>query len=122
MCFYFKGGYELPKDTWVMVNLWALHHDPKEWNDPEMFKPERFLDEDGKMAPKPNSYLPFSSGRRVCVGEALAKSELLLSLSLLCQRFRFEVPPGEKVVPENVQTALGCLCKGYRVEAIPRNA
>ena len=103
-----------------MVNLWALHHDPKEWDDPEMFKPERFLDEDGKMAPKPNSYLPFSSGRRVCVGEALAKSQLLLSLSLLCQRFKFEAAPGEKVVPENVQTAMSSMCKSYNILASPR--
>ena len=104
----------------VIANLWALHHDPKERDDPEMFKPERFLDEDGKMAPKPNSYLPFSSGRRVCVGEAFAKSELLLSLALLCQRFSFDAPPGEKVILENVPNGLACIAKPYKIIATPR--
>ena len=86
-----------------------------------MFKPERFLDEDGKMAPKPNSYLPFSSGRRVCVGEALAKSELLLSLSLLCQRFKFEAPPGKKVVPEAQFVSMMNIPKPYKIVVKRRN-
>ena len=51
---YCSGGYTLPKGTWVMPNVWAMHHDPSEWEQPDRFIPERHLDENGSLAPKPN--------------------------------------------------------------------
>ena len=59
-------------------NFDALHHDEAYWNEPEKFDPSRFLDEDGKFTGIPPSFKPFGTGRRVCIGEALAKSELLV--------------------------------------------
>ncbi|GFY33382.1 cytochrome P450 2U1 [Trichonephila clavipes] len=55
------AGYDIPKDTIVMTNIWGVHHDPKDWNDPFSFKPERFL-MDGK-AVKPQAFIPFSFGK-----------------------------------------------------------
>ncbi|XP_048758699.1 steroid 17-alpha-hydroxylase/17,20 lyase-like [Ostrea edulis] len=91
------GGYDIPKSTMVIINHWGLHHDPKYWKDPETFDPYRYLDENGEMKPaKPDSWLPFSAGRRVCLGEAVAKPEILLMCANLLQRFDIRLPDGVK--------------------------
>ena len=88
-------GYSIPKDTTVIPNLWSLHHDPEIWEKPDAFRPERFLDEEGNFVPpKADRFLPFSAGRRVCLGESLARIELFLVLARLLHSFKFENPPG----------------------------
>ncbi|XP_048740940.2 steroid 17-alpha-hydroxylase/17,20 lyase-like [Ostrea edulis] len=95
------GGYDIPKGTTVMINHWALHHDPKYWKDHESFDPYRYLDENGKMKPtRPDSWLPFSAGRRVCLGETVAKPELLLMCANLLKRFEIRLPDGIEANPE----------------------
>ncbi|PIK57532.1 putative steroid 17-alpha-hydroxylase/17,20 lyase [Apostichopus japonicus] len=74
----FGGGYTIPKDTWVLVNIYSMHYDEKLWDDPKKFTPEHFLDESGKVRLHPEGYMPFSTGRRVCIGESVAKAELFL--------------------------------------------
>lgn len=91
------GGYDIPKGTTVMINHYALHRDPNFWKDPETFDPARFLDSDGKLSAKPESWLPFSAGRRVCLGESVAKPELVLILACLLQKFKIKLPPGATV-------------------------
>ena len=54
-------GYEIPQGTFVVSNLWGALHDPEVWHDPEVFKPERFLDKDGKVD-LPKEWIPFSIG------------------------------------------------------------
>ncbi|XP_048745587.1 steroid 17-alpha-hydroxylase/17,20 lyase-like [Ostrea edulis] len=89
------GGYDIPSGTTVVINHWALHHDPKYWKDPEKFDPHRYLDENGKMKPtRPESWLPFSAGRRVCLGETVAKPEILLMCANLLKRFKISLPNG----------------------------
>ncbi|XP_048736456.1 steroid 17-alpha-hydroxylase/17,20 lyase-like isoform X2 [Ostrea edulis] len=91
------GGYDIPKGTTIVINYWALHHDPKYWKDSEKFDPYRYLDENGKMKSiTPKSWLPFSAGRRVCLGETVAKPELLLMCANLLQRFEIRLPDGIK--------------------------
>ncbi|XP_056588369.1 steroid 17-alpha-hydroxylase/17,20 lyase isoform X2 [Triplophysa dalaica] len=60
------GGHSVPKGTRVLVNMWAIHHDPKHWEEADTFRPERFLDSSGKRV-TPASFLPFGAGPRVCV-------------------------------------------------------
>ncbi|CAC5401019.1 CYP17A [Mytilus coruscus] len=88
------GGYDVPKDTMVMINHWALHHDPRYWKEEEKFDPTRYLDENGKLGMKPESWLPFSAGRRVCLGETVAKPELHLIFATIMQRFKITLPEG----------------------------
>ncbi|XP_046556085.1 steroid 17-alpha-hydroxylase/17,20 lyase-like [Haliotis rubra] len=94
------GGYDIPKGTTVIINHYALHHDPEQWTDPHTFNPDRFLDQNGKMATKPESWLPFSAGRRVCLGESVAKPELHLLLAGIMRHFKVSLPPGAKVNTE----------------------
>ncbi|KAG5830934.1 steroid 17-alpha-hydroxylase/17,20 lyase [Anguilla rostrata] len=90
------GEYTVGKGARVIINLWSLHHDEKEWKNPEIFDPTRFLDEEGSNLCCPSeSYLPFGAGIRVCLGESLAKMELFLFLAWILQRFTLEVPPGQ---------------------------
>ncbi|XP_062587481.1 steroid 17-alpha-hydroxylase/17,20 lyase-like [Saccostrea cucullata] len=89
------GGYDIPKDTVVIINHYALHRDPKYWENPEKFDPNRYLNEEGKVDPtKLESWLPFSAGRRMCLGESIAKPEILMMCVHLLQRFNISLPPG----------------------------
>jgi cytochrome P450 len=74
-----------------MPNLWSIFRDPKVWPEPEKFKPERFLTEKGE-AVKAEELIPFSIGRRSCIGEHLAKMELFLFFSFFMHRFTFKAP------------------------------
>ncbi|XP_018408896.1 PREDICTED: steroid 17-alpha-hydroxylase/17,20 lyase-like [Nanorana parkeri] len=89
------GEYTIPKDARVIINLWSLHFDEKEWVNPHLFNPDRFLDENGNRINPSQSYLPFSTGLRTCLGESLTKMEMFLFLSWILQRFTLEVPEGD---------------------------
>ena len=67
------AGYRVPKDTVVLVNLMNVHLDPNCWENPDSFNPRRHIDADGQLITNSGNFLPFSAGRRVCAGEALAK-------------------------------------------------
>ncbi|KTF78369.1 hypothetical protein cypCar_00043767 [Cyprinus carpio] len=88
-------GYDIPKGTTVFTNLTAILSDKDHWKYPDTFNPENFLDDNGNFF-KPESFLPFSLGPRVCLGETLAKTELFLFVTSLLQRIRFSWPPGVK--------------------------
>nr|GEX30089.1 cytochrome P450 81E8-like [Tanacetum cinerariifolium] len=82
------GGYFIPRGTMLLVNQWAIHHDPKLWTDPEMFKPERFEGLEGTR--DAFKLMPFGSGRRSCPGEGLAVRVMGSTLGLLIQCFDWE--------------------------------
>ena len=78
----------------VMVNIWAVHNDSDQWDKPEEFRPERFLDDERKLAPKPRSFIPFSIGRRSCLGETMVKNALMLIIPKMLQRLEIIAPEG----------------------------
>ncbi|XP_053711484.1 cytochrome P450 2U1 isoform X2 [Synchiropus splendidus] len=86
-------GYVIPQGTVVLPNLWSVHRDPTVWEEPDSFNPTRFLDAEGKLIRK-ESFIPFGIGRRVCMGEQLAKMELFLMVTNLLQSFRLRLPDG----------------------------
>ncbi|KAJ0058084.1 hypothetical protein NL108_007360 [Boleophthalmus pectinirostris] len=86
-------GYFIKKDTLVIPLLASVLYDENEWENPHIFNPSHFLDKDGKFI-KREAFLPFSAGRRACLGEGLAKMELFLIFTSLLQRFRFSPAPG----------------------------
>ncbi|XP_077997231.1 cytochrome P450 2B4-like [Glandiceps talaboti] len=79
-------GYDIPKDTMIWPNIWSALRDPELWENPEQFNPERFIDSEGKFS-RPDIYIPFGLGPRVCLGEQLAKMELFLVFSCVLQNF-----------------------------------
>uniref|UniRef100_L7MZM3 Cytochrome P450 family 2 subfamily G member 2 n=1 Tax=Anolis carolinensis TaxID=28377 RepID=L7MZM3_ANOCA len=79
-------GYLLPKDTNIITLLGSALHDPKYFCDPETFNPEHFLDQEGGFK-KNDAFVPFSSGKRACVGESMARMELFLYFTNILQSF-----------------------------------
>ncbi|XP_078140581.1 cytochrome P450 2K1-like [Centroberyx gerrardi] len=86
-------GYFIKKGTTVYPLLTSVLYDETEWESPRTFNPAHFLDKDGKFV-KRDAFMPFSAGRRVCLGESLARMELFLFFTSLLQRFCFTPPPG----------------------------
>ena len=85
-------GYHVPKNTVVLVNAWAIHRDPKLWNEPMRFRPERFEKEG-----EDHKLLPFGLGRRSCPGAGLAQRTVGLTLGLLIQCFDWKRLNEEKI-------------------------
>lgn len=82
-------GYKIPKGTTVIILLNNALKDEKVWGDPEVFRPDRFLDTDGTFVSKPNHlYIPFSDGRRSCFGNKLAFNTLFLIVARLLMKTR----------------------------------
>ncbi|KAI4558064.1 hypothetical protein MJG53_021186, partial [Ovis ammon polii x Ovis aries] len=117
------GDLTIDKGTDVVVNLWALHHNEKEWQQPDLFMPERFLDPTGTQLISPSlSYLPFGAGPRSCVGEMLARQELFLFMSRLLQRFNLEIPDDGKLPSLEGNPSLVLQIKPFKVKIEVRQA
>ncbi|KAL3047706.1 hypothetical protein OYC64_021813 [Pagothenia borchgrevinki] len=91
------GGYTIPKGVMVMPNLTSVLFDKNEWETPNTFNPGHFLNKEGKFV-KRAAFIPFSVGKRVCLGENLARMELFLLFTSCLQRFTFSMPPGVEAV------------------------
>ncbi|XP_071081445.1 cytochrome P450 2J4-like [Haliotis cracherodii] len=90
------GGYNLDVNDLVMFHLYSCHMDPEFWTKPEVFRPERWIDEDGKIIKNP-AFMPFGAGPRTCLGEPLVMMELFLFAANLLQRFEFRLEPGAEI-------------------------
>lgn len=88
--------YHLAMGTTVFANIYAVHHDPKIWGDPEIFRPDRFLNEDKTKFVRNEALIPFAEGKRKCVGEALAMDAFFLFVTSICQQFDIFPDPDTK--------------------------
>ncbi|XP_039607781.1 cytochrome P450 2B4-like [Polypterus senegalus] len=86
-------GYFLPKGTQVFINLSSVFYDKSIWKFPDQFNPENFLDDEGNFY-RPELFIPFSAGMRMCPGEQLARVELFIFFSSLLQHLKFCWPDG----------------------------
>ncbi|XP_014480500.1 PREDICTED: cytochrome P450 306a1 isoform X2 [Dinoponera quadriceps] len=85
------GDYDVPKGTMVIPLQWAIHTDPSYWHEPLRFKPERFIAQDGSIA-RPEAFLPFQAGKRMCVGDELARMILYLFAAKILRSFVISAP------------------------------
>jgi len=83
------AGYQIPQDSMVMMNIFGAAHNEQLWPDPERFDPDRFLNDKLESVEKKFGFIPFGTGKRICVGMNLAKSELFLAAATLLQRYKF---------------------------------
>ncbi|XP_068102882.1 cytochrome P450 2K4-like [Hyperolius riggenbachi] len=101
-------GYCIPKDTEVIPLLTSVLYDKTQWETPYEFNPNHFLDGTGKFVRR-DAFMPFSAGRRICVGEGLAKMDLFLFFTGLLQTFTFHPPPGVSEEDLDLTPAFGFL-------------
>jgi len=97
------GGYDVPRGSLITVNTYALHRDPRFFEDPERFDPERFATGWEDRIPR-YAFLPFGGGPRVCIGNGFAMMEARLILATVVQRWRLSVESGQQIVPMQLVT------------------
>jgi len=87
-------GYDILKGTTVLVNSWSIGRDPQYWDEPEEFKPERFLGKNANIDVKGQNFefLPFGSGRRRCPGYRLGLKVVTSTLANLLHGFVWKLP------------------------------
>lgn len=103
------SGYTIKKNTIIIPNIWTIHHSEKEFDDPFLFKPERFLDDKGQLLPSNDPVrkrvLAFGIGKRSCIGEVFARSRMFLFIATLMQLATVIEPDG-KSLPDLVPTEM----------------
>ncbi|XP_026577275.1 cytochrome P450 2F3-like [Pseudonaja textilis] len=115
-------GYAIPKGTYVYPLLSTVHYDAEHHASPEQFEPRRFLDSHGRFKTA-DAFMPFSAGKRLCLGEGLARMELFLFLTTILQAFTLTspVPLGEvSIVPD--ASGVSRVPMRYQLLVVPRQA
>ncbi|XP_034974516.1 cytochrome P450 2G1-like isoform X7 [Zootoca vivipara] len=113
-------GYHLPKGTNVFPLLGSVLGDPKYFSNPQKFNPGHFLDEKGRFK-KNDAFVPFSSGKRVCLGEAMARMELFLYFTTILQSFSLKSLVAAKDIDLSPKlSGFGNIPPTYEVCLVPR--
>ncbi len=114
------GNYVLPAGTTINSSMLSIMMDPKAFPDPEQFKPERFIDSsNGSFVPHPN-VVPFGVGKRRCLGESLAKTELFIFFTGLIEKFEIKLADEKKKPTTQYRPGITLTPHPFKVRFIPR--
>ncbi|XP_008301338.1 cytochrome P450 2Y3 [Stegastes partitus] len=113
-------GYTIPKGTLIFPMLHSVLKEEKQWATPWSFNPQHFLDQEGNFKKNP-AFLPFSAGKRSCVGESLARMEIFLFIVSLLQSFTFSCSEGPDSIDLSPEySSFANLPRKYMIIATPR--
>nr|AMA07823.1 cytochrome P450 76F84 [Mollugo verticillata] len=113
-------GFTVPKNAQVLMNFWAIGRDPEFWDNPNLFKPERFLGSEIDVKGRDFELIPFGAGRRICPGLPLAIRMLHLMLGSLIHEFNWKLEEGISPATMDMEEKFGfTLEKSQRLRAIP---
>ncbi|XP_053151340.1 cytochrome P450 1A1-like isoform X2 [Hemicordylus capensis] len=114
------NGYFIPQNTCIFINLYQVNHDETLWEDPYLFKPSRFLDENGEFNKSlAEKVLIFGMGIRKCLGEEVARNEVFVIITTVLQQLRLESLPEDKLDLSPIY-GLSLAPKPYRIHAVSR--
>jgi cytochrome P450 len=91
------GGYRVPAGASVIMSPWVMHRDPRYYDEPERFIPDRWPDD--RIGPTRSTYFPFGAGPRLCIGASFAMMEAVLVLATIAQRYKITPVPDWPVEP-----------------------
>ena len=114
------GDYILPQETSINSSMEAILMDPNVFTDPYIFNPDRFIDENGCFIPHPN-VVPFGVGKRRCLGEVLAKTELFIFFAGLIQKFEIKLANEEDVPSTKYRPGITLSPYPFKIRFIARN-
>ena len=113
-------GYIIPKDSQVLVNIWAIGNDSSLWEDPLDFKPERFWESDIDVRGRDFELIPFGAGRRICPGLPLAIKMVPVTLGSILNTFNWKLHGGIAPKDLDMEEKFGItLAKAQPLLAIP---
>ena len=92
------GGYAIPAGTTIIISPWVLHRDPRYFEHPDEFRPERWSGDFARQLPR-FAYIPFGGGPRICIGNRFAMMEVVLILATVAQRYQLQLQDSRPVVP-----------------------
>jgi cytochrome P450 len=98
------GGYRVPAGTMILMSPWVMHRDPRFYDRPEAFEPDRWTDDLEERLPR-FAYFPFGGGPRVCIGQGFAMTEAVLLLAAIARRYRL-TPVSAQPVPADAAVTL----------------
>lgn len=109
------GGFTIPKNTTVLIGLHSVQKDIEYWSDPNVFRPERFLDDKHKIT-NIERFVAFGQGHRRCLGENLARACLFTFFVGIMQKYRIELPAHGQ--PPSLQTISGIVLSPQQYKVI----
>ncbi|KAK2459589.1 hypothetical protein APHAL10511_008399 [Amanita phalloides] len=114
-------NYRIPKDTTIIGSFWSIGKDPDFFPDPEKFDPQRWINKDGKIKDDLKSF-SFGFGRRVCSGQHLANTSMLLNMALLLWTFTIKEDPSSPIDKMALESCFATLLLPFNVVFEPRAA
>ncbi|XP_068117908.1 cytochrome P450 2D6-like isoform X2 [Hyperolius riggenbachi] len=115
------NGYTIPKGTIIITDLSSAHYDERHWKYPHQFNPENFFNKDGDVV-KVESFMPFSAGPRVCLGENLARMELFLFFTTMLTHFEFHWPDPKSPPDLTAVFGISQVPKPFKMKLVPRTS
>ncbi|PSN29285.1 hypothetical protein C0J52_28466, partial [Blattella germanica] len=107
------------QDTTVLVNISGVLSDRKHWGDPEVYRPERFIDSEGKFV-RDEWMINFGLGKRVCLGEALARNVLFLYIASFMQEYTISIVDGDPRPSTYPMSGFTTAPQRYRMKRVQR--
>ncbi|XP_026494957.1 cytochrome P450 18a1 [Vanessa tameamea] len=113
------NGYRIPAGSQVVPLINCVHMDPNLWDEPNKFNPSRFIDESGKIK-RPEFFMPFGVGRRMCLGDVLARMEMFMFFASMMHQFDVQTEDG--AAPPSLEGTVGATIapENFRVKFVPR--
>ncbi|XP_038215552.1 cytochrome P450 18a1-like [Zerene cesonia] len=113
------NGYRIPAGSQVVPLINCVHMDPNLWDEPNKFNPSRFIDDNGKIR-RPEYFMPFGVGRRMCLGDVLARMEMFMFFASMMHQFDVQMESG--VAPPSLEGTVGATIapQAFRVKFVPR--